>query len=494
MKRIVDGQTAKRIDEYTINGIGIPSLVLMERASLAVADVVGETVDKKDAILVLCGNGNNGADGVCAARILWQRGYSVKVLLVNREGKYSRELECQIHIAENIGVPFEGRTCTKKVAGEYNLIVDAMFGIGLSRELGEDYRKVIEAVNESDAQVISVDIPSGVNSSDGRVMPEAVRADKTVTFGYEKIGMMLYPGAEYAGEVICRDIGFDCGSITEGVYAYEKRDIQLIPSRKAASNKGTYGKVLVVAGSKLMCGAAYLAAAAALKMGAGLVKIYTHEENKTALNTRLAEALLSTYDKFNEKSIKDELKWATCVIIGPGLSTDDTARQITEYVLSQVKVPVIIDADALNLIAQYSFKIPENAIVTPHIGEMARLCATDISSIKEDRIHSASEYAKKHKCICVLKDARTVTAAYTGEVYLNLSGNSGMSTAGSGDVLTGIIAGMCVMGLDMVTAASMGVYIHGLSGDAAAAKYSQYSMTACDIVESINEVMKEVRQ
>lgn len=506
MQYVLNAVQAKKIDSISINNVGIPSMVLMERAALAVADAVEKHIKKsgmgtqkakrKFRILSVCGSGNNGADAVAAARILYERGYNAEVFAVKREG--TEEFEKQLSIARASKV----RIINRAKFGEYNIIIDGLFGIGLSRNVEGLYAQIINGINESDAWVLSVDIPSGINASDGRIMSTAVKADKTVTFGYTKIGNVLYPGAEYAGKVKTADAGFAkkaVKSIRNKAFTYSAEDLCLIPKRKAHSNKGTYGKVLVIAGSASMGGAASLAALAAYRSGAGLVKVLTHENQRTAVQKNVPEAIVETYgDGITQTEIneimKNALSWATCVIIGPGISTSDTASWMTEYILRNSTVTTVLDADALNLIAQKKefkelLKDGVTFIVTPHLGEMARLTGTSVPVIQGKLIETAGKFAKKYNVVCVLKDARTIVAAPSGDIYVNTSGNSGMATGGSGDVLTGVIAGMKVSGLDTFDAACVGVLLHGLGGDHAAEKRGEHGMKAGDIIDGITNVM-----
>lgn len=511
MQYLLNAVQAKKIDSISINNIGIPSMVLMERAALAVADAVekhikktaGETQKSKRKIRILsvCGSGNNGADAVAAARILCERGYDADVFAVKNEG--TEEFEKQLSIARASKV----RIINRVKFSEYNIIIDGLFGIGLSRDIDGTYAQIVKKINEAGAWVIAVDIPSGINASTGKIMNVAVKADKTVTFGYEKLGNILYPGAEYAGKVKVADVGFAkkaLKSIRNKTFTYSTDDLCLIPERKPHSNKGTYGKVLVIAGSASMGGAASLAALSAYRNGVGLVKVITHENQRTAVQKSVPEAIVETYSdgiteaKIN-KMLENALAWATCVIIGPGISTSNTASLITGYVLKNSNVTTIIDADALNLIASKSeFKELLKAgnkdfIVTPHLGEMARLTGMSVSEIQGKLLKTAKEFADEYKVVCVLKDARTIVASPSKDCYVNTSGNSGMATGGSGDVLTGAIAGMSVSGLNAFDSACMGVFLHGLGGDAAAGKRGERGMKAGDIIDGITNIMTRLR-
>lgn len=289
MKKLVTALQAKKIDKHTIENIGIPGVVLMERAAVATVHHIEKIASHKDNILCVCGVGNNGGDGIAIARILHQRGYQVAYTMIGNLEKATKDNEKQREIAKGLGVKEVNNNCYS----EYTIIIDAIFGVGLTRDIEGNYKKCVEDINESPAKVIAVDIPSGIHSDIGSVMGCAVKADMTVTFGYEKIGTVLYPGTEYSGKVFIEEIGFDKQMEQEFQHiVYEWQDVKnRLPKRNEYSNKGTYGKVLVIAGSKNMAGACILSATAAYRAGAGLVKILTPEENRVIIQNALPEEI-----------------------------------------------------------------------------------------------------------------------------------------------------------------------------------------------------------
>ena len=323
-------------------------------------------------------------------------------------------------------------------------------------------------------------------------------ADKTVTFGFKKLGLVLYPGARYAGELVVKDIGlteigFE-GKLPK-VSSHTPEDMEMLPVRQPYSNKGTFGRVLVVAGSTNMSGAAYLSAKAAYRMGVGLVNIYTVEENREILQTQLPEAILTTYDSQNPDlgDLIAKIQEARVIVVGPGMGRSLSTRIILETVLKVSEVPLVIDADAVNILAENPDLLEDHRqdiILTPHLGEMSRLIKKNTRQISENIIAEAEDFARKKGLNCVLKDTRTVIARRDGQVFLNQSGNDGMATAGSGDVLTGIIAGLIAQGLGSMEAASLGVYIHGLAGDRAAEKLGRHALMARDIIDSLHYILR----
>lgn len=513
MKYLLKAKEMKQADQNTIEIFGVPSLVLMERAALQVMETI-ERENMNDArTLVVCGAGNNGGDGMAVARMLYLKGRQVEVWLVGTYEKCSQETKKQYDILRVYGIEVcemgEHELAEQKslLDGEqgnreyslYTLVIDALFGIGLSRNIEGRYQDAIEIMNHIRADKLAVDIPSGIHADSGDVMGCAFYADHTVSFAYDKLGLRLYPGAEAAGKITVADIGITKESFLNKepqTLCLEESDWKLLPKRKADSNKGTYGKVLVIAGSEEMAGAAYFSAKAAFLTGCGLVKIFTHEKNRTMLNERIPEAILVTYDgKKNKKdALVEAVNWADVIVIGPGLGTSEVSAGILKTALQTTSVPMVVDADALNLLAQEKelLKRPHtDLILTPHLGEMSRLVEMPIAYLKKNLLEVAQEFAREYNVICVQKDVRTVTSIPYGKTYVNLSGNHGMATAGSGDVLSGIIGGLLAVGMNPEAAAAFGVWMHGLAGDAAAENTGYYSLMAGDILNGITEILRQ---
>ncbi len=470
----------------------IPSLLLMERAALSIVKELTEGDYDLKKILIACGTGNNGGDGLAAARLLQMDGYPVDVCLVGSLDKLSPEAKQQLEMYQAIS----GNFVTAPAYREYTVIVDAILGIGCNRDVTGIVSEVIREIDRSPGKVLAVDVPSGISSDTGRVCGAAVKADVTVTFFSEKLGMLLYPGREYCGVIKTAGLGIPFTKCDEcNIITYTEEDVKKLPRRKGNSHKGTYGKVLVIAGSRKISGAAYLAAAGAYRIGAGLVKIYTPEENRVSMQTLLPEALLEIYDRSRPsiKQLEECLEWATAIVIGPGFGIEREAEQILHYVIGKSKVPVVVDADGLNILAEGKTGLLDAQapiILTPHILEMSRLTKTIKEEIMENSVEAALKFVKDYPVTLVLKDARTIVAKNNEHIYLNTSGNSGMATGGSGDVLAGMIAGLLGQGMDDLEAARLGVYLHGKAGDAAAVRKSAYSMTAADILDGIAEVTR----
>jgi NAD(P)H-hydrate epimerase len=509
MKYAVNSKEMKNIDDYSVEVLKVPALNLMERAATKVVDVIKNRIKQSDRILAVCGSGNNGGDGIAAGRILYLQGYHVAILFIGEEEKTSASTKIQLEIARNLGIKIEN--CNK--LHEYNIIIDAIFGVGLSRAITGEYEAIIHEINENDNTIFSVDIPSGISADFGKIMNTAIRADYTITFGHMKQGLLLYPGVDYAGEITLADIGFPDAATNQAnldTFYYEPEDLQQLPPRKNYSHKGTYGKVLVIAGSKGMCGAAFLSAKAAYRTGAGLVKILSSEANRVVLQTSLPEALFASYDEEGfdsderQQRILNDLSWASVIIIGPGLGQSRTAAELLETVIRKAKVPVIIDADSLTILSKkldykgntfesrldhLSSLLKEQTILTPHLMELSRLTGIPVSDITNNLIDTARQCSYNNKLIYAIKDARTIVTQSDNR-YINVSGNNGMATGGSGDVLTGIIAALIAQGMAPYKATCLAVYLHGLAGDKAAQEKGTYSMMASDIVGTIERVLK----
>ena len=493
MKYLVSGKEMKNWEKQAMEAYKTPSILLMERAALAVVEELTNGGYDLHKVLVACGTGNNGGDGLAVARLLRTRGINVQVCVVGALEKLSPDAKQQLEMYQAIS----GKFVTAPAYDEYTVMVDAIFGIGCNREITGIAVEVIEEMNAQQAPIVAIDVPSGISSDTGKVCGTAVKADVTVTFFTEKLGMMLYPGNDYCGRIKVADLGIPFEEAEEcRLIAFEEKDLEKLPKRMGDSHKGTYGKVLVIAGSPSICGAAYMAAAGAYRMGAGLVKVYTPKENQTALQTLLPEGLLEIYDRSKPvmKRLQACMDWADVIVIGPGLGTDRGAEKILKYVIGNSKVPFVVDADGLNLLAENMEWLQDKkapVIITPHMQEMARLTGIEKEKLKKNLILSAENFTEVYPVTLVLKDARTVVAKAGELSYLNVSGNSGMAAGGSGDVLAGIIGGLIAQGVDALEAARLGVYVHGKSGDAAAAAKSQYSMTATDILDGIAEVTRE---
>lgn len=492
MKYLVSAAEMKCYDGNTIEKIGIPACVLMERAALAVAEEAegchGTRNGERHA-LVMAGMGNNGGDGLAAARLLAEKRWHVEVWCVGDRRKASVQWLQQRRILENYPVDFVE---APRRSG-YLVLMDALFGVGLSREVSGVFREAVELFNRLEGRKIAFDIPSGVDSDTGRIWGCAVKADITVTFGFWKRGLALYPGCQNAGRVVTADIGISSGSFfgqAPGMYAYDEDPASLMPARRKDGNKGTFGKVLLVAGSRNMAGTAVLAARAAYRAGAGMVKVISPEENRLILQQAVPEALFGT-----EAELQACMQWADVIALGPGLGKGESALESLRQAVCGSTRPLLADADGLNLLSEQG-ELREilsaqgssgrKVVLTPHLGELARLTGKSIGDCQGSLPQTAMELAAAIHGTVAAKDARTFICREGHPICVNLSGNSGMATAGSGDVLTGVVSALLAQGMEDFEAAALGVYLHGRAGDRAAGKTGEHACMAGDVAESLS--------
>lgn len=494
MRYLPNGNQMKEADQHTINEIGIPSLVLMERAALKIVEVMEERGTDISRALVVCGGGNNGGDGFAAARILTEKGGNADILFVGKEESMSPECRIQKQIAENMGIP----VFTEFPSAEYTVVIDAVFGVGLSREITGRFREVIQSMNKASGYKVAVDIPSGICAKSGKVLGVSFRADLTVAMACVKAGCEFYPGKACAGETVAVPIGIDPGffaGTADMCFTYDRDDIlRLLPKRNPDSHKGSYGKVLMITGSFGMAGASCLAARAAYTVGAGLVQIYTPSDNRIIIQQLLPEAILSCYGEYDEKKLDELLDWADVVCIGCGLGTGIQAEKILSHTLEKVKVPCVVDADGLNLLSGKKELLnctEASLILTPHMMEMSRLTGRTVPEIKENRMEVLKEFTDSCSAVCVLKDSRTAVAQTGKQTFINLAGNNAMAKAGSGDVLAGVITGLLAQGLSPFESAALGVYLHACGGDEIREHLGSYSVMAEDLIRGIQICIKK---
>lgn len=499
MQLWVNAAQMKAADQYTIQKLGVPSLELMEHAAQACVQVLEDEKVDLSHVCVVCGSGNNGGDGFAIARILQNNRYSVETFCVGNPEHYTEETQEQMHRLQECGGKI---TYGIPQEDSYSVIIDAVFGVGLSRKVEGRYRQVIEQMNRMRGIKFAVDIPSGLSATTGCILGCAFKADYTVTFQLKKIGLELSQGRTMAGRVIVPDIGISTDSICEDqeIVRTAGKDIyrKMLPDRPEDSNKGTYGRLLVIAGSKGMAGAAYLNAHAAYMTGAGLVRIYTSSDNREILQTLLPEAVITTYEEYNKEELLSLLTWADGVCIGSGLGMSRLSEKILKTVIEYVKVPCLIDADGLNLLAENKNYLNQMAerrfVITPHMKEMSRLTGISVEELKADRIQILKDFSSRYRITCVLKDSRTLIASEEKGIRMNLTGNSAMAKAGSGDVLAGVISGWMVQGKEAEDAAELGTYIHGLSGDLAKFEKGVYSVMARDLIEYISKALMKLEE
>jgi len=519
MIKLVDSNGAKKLDEDA-QKLGMSGMVLMERAALGTAEFIKErllTGDRDKKVIAICGSGNNGGDGVACARILHEWGFNTEVFVVGKEEKFTNQTKAQVNLAVNSEVEIKivepSELITDRDDFKDVIIIDAIFGVGFKGRLEGDLAKLARYLNMFNSVKVAIDIPSGVNGSNGKVEGIAIKCDYTITFGVNKIGIAVYPGKDYAGEVIVADIGFPkkaLDMVSCNNFTFDETDIgYFLPKREEYSNKGDFGKILIIAGSEEMCGASYLSALAAYRTGAGLVRIFTPEANRTSLQNLIPEAILTTYNddsdmaigtNTEEKLYKAVKEWADVIVIGPGLGIGKRSKSIVRKVIEISEVTTVIDADGLRLFREVTEEkenrkldlkkdLKTDFVLTPHIKELSDLLYLSKEEVK-DNIIDIVDKLKYCKGKVVIKEARTLVAG-EGRCYINNSGNSAMAKAGSGDVLTGIIAALMVGDkLRPFIMVALGVYIHGLAGDILKEKKGSHGILARELADEAAEVMK----
>ncbi|MDE0482813.1 MAG: NAD(P)H-hydrate dehydratase [Candidatus Poribacteria bacterium] len=512
--KVVTAAEMRQIDEDTIEGIGIPGIVLMETAGSEIVRAIEQHYPTAQRVGVFVGKGNNGGDGLVIARQLAHAGREVKIFLVSPAESFTGEALTNLDIAKNLELQIEEiLTDTSIDILGCELLVDAIFGTGLRGAVREPVANIINAINNLPIPILAVDLPSGLDADTGNPLSTCVQADRTITIGLPKRGLLVHPGAEFAGKIEVVDIGFpqqiiDAQNIKVN-WTTEKDAAVWIPVRSPASYKGSYGRVLVVAGSTGMTGAAALASEAALRVGAGLVTLTIPKSLNPILEVKLSEVMTlplpeTEAGSLAESSTSTILEYAkktkSVLAIGPGLSQHPQTVKLVHQLVKENKeqglgLRMVIDADGLNALAQATDLISllgTETVLTPHPGEMARLTNIPISTLESNRIGTAEEFANQYGVTLVLKGAPTVTSNPNGDTWINSTGNAGMATAGMGDVLTGIIAGLMTQNVPSETAAVLGVYLHGLAGNIAAEKLGMHGLIAGNVLQAVPQAISSL--
>ncbi len=511
--RLASAEEMRELDRRTIEEFGLPGELLMEAAARGVFNYLEREYAHVDDALIFCGKGNNGGDGFAIGRLLLNRGAEVTAILLGKKKDVKGDAKLNLDRflksgGELLEVERESELddLLERMSGS-GLVVDAIFGTGLSSAVTGVAARAIALINavslECGMPVIAVDIPSGVNGSTGEVRGDAVRADATVTFGLAKVGHYTYPGAHYVGELEVVDIGIP-SSFCEQIRTFAVSDetaLSLIQPRPADSHKGGNGHAVIFAGSPGKTGAAALTGLAALRAGAGLVTLAVPASLNDIFEAKVTEVMTEPIPdeasrKFGKKSIaaaKKILAGKDAIALGPGIGMGDETDAFVKEILLAARVPLVLDADGLTSLSRQPGllkKIKAPLILTPHPGEMSRLCGIKTANLQSDRLGLAKKFATQWGAIVALKGARTVIAHPDGSAFINLSGNSGMAAAGMGDALTGIIAGLLAQHYDPLDAAALGVYIHGKAGDLAAEKMGGVGIIASDLIRRIPLVRK----
>ena len=511
--KIVNADEMREIDRRAIEDYGVPGIVLMENAGRAAAEAIEDICLKNNiaSVLVVAGKGNNGGDGFVVARHLVNRGFDCSILLIGKMPDIKGDARLNLNIAEKMGIQIlessNNILMVHEAIRSAGLLVDALLGTGLRNNVEGFYAEAIDAINISGCHIVSLDIPSGLDSSTGRVLGITVEADFTVTFCLPKVGSVIYPGASYIGDLILADTGaprdlLEDRNLKTSIIVKEEVT-QLIMPRDEEGHKGSYGHLLVVAGSTGKTGAAVMSAEAGMKGGAGLVTLAFPASLSHIIECRLKEVMTEPLVEESGGSfvsgaaarILKKLDGKTALVLGPGISRNDETGQMIRHLLHGLSTPAIIDADALwhlssakELIAEC--KVP--LILTPHPGEMATMLGISISEVQGDRLGISKRFAAEYGCFLILKGARTVIASPAGDLFINTTGNPGMASGGTGDVLAGLIGALLCQGCSPLESAVAGVWIHGEAGDRVKEEKGEAGLIASDIINKIPEVMRDL--
>lgn len=514
--RVVTAAEMRRLDHLTIHTHGVPSLRLMERAGQSVVDVILKrwTQLAKHGVLVVAGKGNNGGDGLVIARLLHERLLPCEVVCIAREVDLSPDAATNLQRYRSAGgrfteIPAGDLEALRRRIEDKGLLVDALLGTGLRSPVEGFLADAVELMNASGVPIVAVDTPSGLDADRGTPLGTTVQAEVTVTFGLPKAGQVVYPGVDYCGELVVADIGIHPQAEAEVTPSAELLDpaevVWLLPRRTDDSHKGSFGHLLVMAGSRGKTGAAVLGCRAAMRVGTGLVTLAAPR----GLNEILAGALVEPMTEPLGQPGEDQwpalgaTDWEglaerkSAVLYGPGVGVHARAQKTLETLLEHCRLPWLIDADGLNNLAEDVTRLRDARVppvLTPHPGEMSRLTGLDTAEVNGDRIGIARAFAEDHRCHVVLKGARTVTATPEGQVAINPTGNSGMASGGMGDVLAGIVAGFLAQGLLPEDAMRLGVYLHGRAGDRVAEDRGGVGLVASDLVDELPRTIKELTQ
>lgn len=500
--KILDAAQMRNIDQRATERFGVPSIVLMENAAIAVVDALFEHYPDSDRVAIFCGTGANGGDGFAVARHLENRGVVPVVVVVGDRASIHGDALTNLTVCERIGIPIydirEGDDVETVIAhaSDADVIVDAIFGTGLNRAPAGIYADVIRDLAELRIPVLAVDLPSGANASSPTPFEPCVQAEVTVTFAAPKICHVFEPAALYCGEVIVADITIPEAAVEDELVSLSlitPKDVQPhVAPRLASTHKGTYGHVGIIAGSPGRSGAAVLSARGAIRTGAGLVSVMTDADTAQLVHAGSIESMT-----YSGSDVRDFLANKTAALIGPGLADDERAWKHTRAFVNEIDLPVVIDASALNAFASRAGELNPRVlprVLTPHPGELARLLGdTNAGAINADRISAAREAARITQCVVVLKGYQTLIAEPSGSVFVNPTGNPGMATGGMGDVLAGMIAALLARGTDPLDAACAAVYLHGLAGDIVKEQFGDTGLTALDVADRIPAAIQRNR-
>lgn len=513
--KVATAEQMQELDRKAVETYRIPGILLMENAGRGATEVILASFPdlREKKVAIIAGKGNNGGDGFVIARHLMNQGIPVKVILLTDPKSLRGDAETNHYIfhrmkGEVIPAPsIKDYQKVKRDVEKAGLLIDAMFGTGLDAEVRGYYREVIDHLNALQKPIVAIDIPSGLNANTGKPLGVAVRATLTVTFGLPKMGLLLSPGTDYAGTLKVIDIGIPKNLVEEEkvqVHLLEEEEIRRFLSvpRRPDTHKGDYGHLLVIAGSVGKTGAAAMVCEAALRMGAGLVTLAIPKSLNAIMETKLTEVMTEPLPETPKQtlslrafhSILRLCENKKAVVIGPGLGTFKETQSLILKLIKSIDLPMIIDADGLNALAAQPKLLPisnRSIVLTPHPGEMARLTHSTVKEVQDNRMGISRNFSQSSHTHLVLKGYRTLIVTPKGEVYINPTGNSGLATGGTGDVLSGMIGGMVCQGFDLLSSLQASVFLHGLAGDEVALELGEKSLVATDLIRKIPGLLKQ---
>lgn len=506
--KISSVEEMRRMDRQAIERYGIIEELLMENAGLAAFRVLSETVGIAGRrFLILCGGGNNGGDGLVVARKIHSGGGTARVILLSDPAGYKGAARTNFEIISRLGLhvqPINDAAAATEEFQSCDAVVDAIFGTGLARPVAGRFRDMIERINDSGKPVLSLDIPSGVAGDTGQILGAAVRADDTVTFGLPKQGNLLYPGCGCGGRLHVTHISFPPALYRSDALTVALNEPPVLPRRDPAGHKGSFGTVLFIAGAAAYFGAPYFSAASFLKAGGGYARLAAPRSILPVIAQRCSEIVFHPMKETpggsialeNETALGEIARGADMVVMGPGLSLDAETQRLVRSLAARLDLPLLLDGDGITAVAEAPDCVrgrTSPTILTPHLGEMSRLTGRSIQEIAGDPVGILRQTAADLSSIVILKGPHSLIGFPDGRVRINMTGNAGMATAGSGDVLTGTIAALFGLGMPVLDAASGGVFLHGLAGDLAADQKGQDGMTAQDILHFLSQALKTAR-
>ncbi|MEF3254175.1 MAG: NAD(P)H-hydrate dehydratase [Deferribacterales bacterium] len=498
---ILTAEQMSLADKLTIENLHIPSIVLMENAAIASTDIIVNLFDRSKKIAIIVGSGNNGGDGLAIGRHLFNKGYDIKIFLVESTEKFSHDAKINYDIIKKFPIKIEDYTCFNPL--DFDVIIDAIFGTGLNRPLFGKYAEIVDKINGSNRTIIAVDIPSGLSGNTNNILGINIKADFTITFCRKKIPHILYPAKAYCGKIFRVDISipnFIMSDVSPYMYELNIETLPLLKKRDPNSHKGHYGHAVIIGGSYGKSGAVILSTKAALRTGVGLITAIIPEKISSPFSSNIPEAMylpLENDGYLSSNNFQDIATFCTdknVIAIGPGLGkNEDIKTLLTDIINATDKIPLVIDADGINNLSEESLeKLCYRTIITPHIGEFSRLLGKPKEEILSNILQISRDFALQYGIVLVLKSSNTIIATPSGDLFLYEGGVPALAKGGSGDCLTGIITSFVAQGYSLEDAAKLGTYLLGATAKEQSKKINEHSILTTDIIEGITDTLNDI--